>query len=151
AVHRAEVAVLVGPLVPDRHAALLQPLHVGVAAQEPEQLVDDRLEVQLLGGEEREAAAEPEAQLAAEHRERAGAGAVRLARAALEHLGDEVEVVPFAHKVIVAQTSAALWKRSSAFFASSRSSRRWCTASSPGSTGGGACTCMRIRSAGPAL
>ena len=68
-----------------RDAALLQPAHVGVAAQEPEQLVEDRLEVQLLGGEQREAVAEVEAQLPAEHRERAGAGAVGLARAALQH------------------------------------------------------------------
>ena len=38
AVDRPEVAVLVGPLVPDRDAAVLQPLDVGVAAQEPQQL-----------------------------------------------------------------------------------------------------------------
>ena len=38
AVDRAELAVLVGPLVPDRDAVLLQPAHVRVAAQEPEEL-----------------------------------------------------------------------------------------------------------------
>jgi hypothetical protein len=35
AVHRPQLAVLVGPLVPDADAAFLQPFHVGVAAQEP--------------------------------------------------------------------------------------------------------------------
>ena len=55
AVDRPEVAVLVGPLVPDRDAAVLQPLHVGVAAQEPQQLGEDRPGVDLLGGHQREA------------------------------------------------------------------------------------------------
>ena len=41
AVDRPEVAVRVGPLVPDRDAAVLQPLDVGVAAQEPQQLAED--------------------------------------------------------------------------------------------------------------
>ena len=50
-------------------------------AQEPEQLVDDRLEVQLLGGDERKAGGQIEAHLVAEHAERAGAGAVGLAHA----------------------------------------------------------------------
>ena len=45
AVHRSEVAVLVCPFVPDAHAVLLQVAHVGVAAQEPKQFVDYRLEV----------------------------------------------------------------------------------------------------------
>jgi hypothetical protein len=39
AVDRAELAALVGPLVPDRHAVLVQIAHVGVALQEPQQLV----------------------------------------------------------------------------------------------------------------
>src|SRR5438270_489314 len=126
AVHRAELAVLVGPLVPDRHAALLQPAHVGVAAQEPQQLVDDRLQVQL-GGEQREAVLEREAHLAAEHRERASPGAVRLARAALEQLFQQVEILLLAgiHIEMLAKSSRALWKRSSGFFASRRSMIGW--------------------------
>src|SRR5580765_49341 len=140
AVHRPELAVLVRPFVPDRHAALLQPAHVGVAAQEPEQLVEDRLDVQLLGGEQREAVAQVEAQLPAEHRQRAGAGAVGLARAALEHFAEEIEVLPLAavHAGDTAlQTSAALWKRSSGALASRRSSSGWCAASSSRSRGAG--------------
>ena len=127
AVHRAELAVLVGPLVPDRHAALLQPAHVGVAAQEPQQLVDDRLQVQLLGGEQREAVLEREAHLAAEHRERAGPGAVRLAGAALEQLLQQVEILLLAgvHIAMLVKSSRALWNRSSGFFASRRSRIGW--------------------------
>ncbi len=67
AVDRPEVAVVVGPLVPDRDAAVLQPLHVGVAAQEPQQLGEDRAGVHLLGGDQREAGAQVEAHLVAEH------------------------------------------------------------------------------------
>src|SRR5260221_14633484 len=93
AVPRAELAALVGPFVPDAHATLLQPLDVGVAAPEPEQLVEDGFEVQLLRREQRKALVEREAQLAAEHRERAGAGAVGLARAVLAHLGVQVALL----------------------------------------------------------
>src|SRR5674476_973910 len=39
AVHGAELAVLVRPLVPDRHTVLAQPADVGLPAQEPQQLV----------------------------------------------------------------------------------------------------------------
>src|ERR1041384_1706295 len=74
AVDRTELAVLVGPLVPDRHAVLLQVAHVRVALQEPQQLVDDRLHVQLLGREQRKALREVETHLAAEHGARARAG-----------------------------------------------------------------------------
>src|SRR6185436_10812015 len=151
AVHRAELAVLVRPFVPDRHAALLQPAHVGVAAQEPEQLVEDRLHVQLLGGEQRKALAQVEAQLPAEHRLRAGAGAVGLARAALEHFGQELEVLALAaiHAGDTAlHTSAALWKRSSGALASRRSSSGWRMAISSRSRGAGVLTCRRTSSAG---
>ena len=67
AVDRAEVAVGAGPFVPDRHAALLQPARIAVAAQEPQQLEDDGLEVDLLRRHQREALGEVEAHLVAEH------------------------------------------------------------------------------------
>jgi hypothetical protein len=63
------------------HAALLQPAHVAVAAQEPQQLQDDALQVHLLGGHQREALVQVEAHLVAEHAARAGAGAVGLGHA----------------------------------------------------------------------
>src|SRR5436309_2704071 len=111
----------------DEHAALLQPAHIGFAAQEPQQLVDDRLQVQLLGGEQREAVLEREAHLAAEHRERAGPGAVRLAGAALEQLLQQVEILLLAgiHIAMLVKSSRALWNRSSGFFASRRSMIGW--------------------------
>src|SRR5262245_502590 len=80
AIDRPEVAALVGPFVPDRDAVLVEIFDVGVAGQEPKQLVDDRLEMQLLGGDERKALGEIKAHLMPEHRQRAGAGAVTLLR-----------------------------------------------------------------------
>src|SRR5580765_7906815 len=148
AVHRPELAVLVRPFVPDRHAALLQPAHVGVAAQEPEQLVEDRLDVQLLGGEQRKAVAQVEAQLPAEHRERAGAGAVGLARAALEDLAKEVQVGALAvHCPSAAHSSAALWNRSFGRLASILSSSAWCTARDSGRRGASSLMCSCTSSA----
>lgn len=78
AIDRTEVAVLVGPLVPDAHAVVLKPAHVGVATQKPQQLVDDGLQVEFLGREQREAVLEVVAHLVAEDAQRARARAVAL-------------------------------------------------------------------------
>ena len=77
-VDRTKVAVLVCPLIPYSHTMLLKVMHVGVATQKPQQLVDDRLEVELLGGEQGEAVSKIEAHLIAEHAHRARSRAVCL-------------------------------------------------------------------------
>ena len=78
AVHRPQVAVLVRPFVPDGYLVVVQVLDVGVARNEPQQLVDNGAQVHLLGGEQREAVGQIEAHLIAEHALRAHAGAVAL-------------------------------------------------------------------------
>ena len=98
-VHRAELAALVGPLVPDRDPALLEPAHVRVAAQEPEELADDRADVHLLRRHEREAVGQVEPHLVAEDAERAGARAVGLRDPVVEHALQEVEVLLHAPNV----------------------------------------------------
>ncbi len=75
-------------------AVVLQVLHVGVAAQEPQQLDDDRAQVQLLGGQHREALRQVEADLPAEHAQRAGAGAVAALDAVLQDIGEQVQILP---------------------------------------------------------
>ena len=50
------------------------------------------LRVHLLGRKQREARAEIEAHLIAEHRQRAGAGAVALAMTVVAHVAHEIEV-----------------------------------------------------------
>ena len=44
----------ISPLIPDTHPTLLQPASISVALQEPQQLIDDTLEVTLLGSDQRE-------------------------------------------------------------------------------------------------
>jgi len=54
-VDRPELTLFVRPLVPDADAVILEIFDVGVAGEEPEQSVNDRLEMQLLGRRQREA------------------------------------------------------------------------------------------------
>ena len=81
AIDGAQLAVFVGPLVPDAHAMLLQVFYVGVALEEPEQFVDDRLQVQFLGGQQRETVLQVVARLRAEDADGACSGAVAFLRA----------------------------------------------------------------------
>ena len=87
-VDRAEIAVLIRPLIPDGDAVLLEIADVGVPFEKPEQLVDDGAEVELLRGEQREAAREVKALLCPEDGERSRPGTVFLPRPVIE---DEVE------------------------------------------------------------
>ena len=93
AIHRPQVAVGTGPFVPNRAAALLQPLHVAVATQEPQQLDDDGLHEHLFGGDQRKTLVEVEAHLVAEDAARAGAGAIAFFHAVLKHMAHEVFVL----------------------------------------------------------
>src|SRR3546814_6170287 len=91
AIDRPEVAFVVGPFVPDAHAMALQVGDVGVPREEPQQFMDDRLEMQLLGGQQREALGEVEAHLVAEQALGAGAGAVALVDALVANPAQEVD------------------------------------------------------------
>ena len=64
---------------------LLQILHVCVAAQEPQQLVDDALQVQFLRGKQGKSLAEVKAHLMAEDALRTRTGAVTLRHAFVEN------------------------------------------------------------------
>src|SRR6185436_15715995 len=93
AVDRPELALLVRPFVPDRDTLFLEPAHIGVAAQEPEQLVDDGFEMQLLRRDQRETLREIEAHLVAEDGQRTGAGAVMLLKAMLKHAFHQIVIL----------------------------------------------------------
>ena len=71
-----ELTVFVGPLVPDTDTVLLEVFHVGVALEEPEQFVDDRLQMELLRGEQGESVIEVVTRLGAEDADGTGACAV---------------------------------------------------------------------------
>ena len=93
AVHGAEVTAFRGPFVPDADTVLLQPGHVGIPVQEPDELIDDALQVQLLGGQQRKPVIEVAAELPPEHRQGAGAGAVVLAHAVVEDIPEKIQVL----------------------------------------------------------
>ena len=85
-----QVAFLVRPLVPDAYPVLFQVLDVRVAAQKPQQLVDDRAQVNLLGRDDRQPVFEVEAHLVAEGADGAGSGAVLFGGPVAEDVIQEV-------------------------------------------------------------
>ena len=70
----------------------LQPFDIGVAAQEPQQFIDDRFQMHLFGGDQREARRQVVAELMAEQAAGAGSGAIGLVRALLENQAQQVLV-----------------------------------------------------------
>ncbi len=91
-IHWAEVPVLIGPLVPDANAVVPEVANVGVSLQEPQQLVNNRRDVNALCGHERKAFAEVETHLMAEDAQGARARPVFLLDAFIKHTPDQVEV-----------------------------------------------------------
>src|SRR5690606_31039214 len=93
AIDRPEFALLVRPRVPDRHSVSLEELDVGIAPEKPQQLVNDRPQVQLLRGHQREAFLEIEPHLVTEYAERAGTGALAFLRAVLARVTHHRQVL----------------------------------------------------------
>ncbi len=80
AVDGAQLAVRVRPFVPDANAVFAQPRDVGLATQKPQQLDDDRTQMQLLGGHERKAGRQVEPHLVSENGQGTRSRAILLAR-----------------------------------------------------------------------
>ena len=93
AVNRAQVAVFVRPFVPDGNVVVFQVFDVGIAFEEPQQLVDNRAQVEFFGGQKRETLRQIEAHLVAEHGARAGAGAVGFVVAVLHDVAHQAEIL----------------------------------------------------------
>ena len=75
-VHGAQIAVFIGPLIPDAHAVVFEILDVGIASNEPEEFVDDGFQVNLFGGQQRKTVLEVEPHLVAEQAGGSGTGPV---------------------------------------------------------------------------
>ena len=58
-----QVAIGIGPFVPDADAVLLEVVHIRVSPEEPKQFVDNGFQVKLLGGQQGETVVEVEAHL----------------------------------------------------------------------------------------
>lgn len=92
-IDRSQVAVLVGPLVPDADAVVVQPADVGLAPKEPEQLAEDRTRVHLFGGDQRKTFPQIKPHLVAKHAQRAGTSAVTLFGASVADSLKQVQVL----------------------------------------------------------
>ena len=76
AIDRTEISVPVSPFVPDRNAILLQIADICIAADEPEQFVNDRACVELFRRQQGKTGFEVKSHLVTEHGAGAGAGPV---------------------------------------------------------------------------
>lgn len=92
-VYVSEVSIGVGPFVPYPHPVLLQIMHIGVATQEPQQLIYYRFQVQLFSSQQRETVVEVETHLVAKHATSAGAGTVGLEHSVIAHMAQQVEIL----------------------------------------------------------
>ena len=100
-VDRAEIALLVGPLIPNRDAVLFEVANVGLAREKPKQFVDDRFQVQLLGRDAGKTLVEREPHLIAEDADRPRSGPIGFFDPLVENVLKQV-VVGFHASVLVA-------------------------------------------------
>ena len=80
-IHGAQIAVLIGPFIPNMHIVFLQPTHVRGPLQEPQQLIGESLEKHRFRGEQRKILAQVESHLLTEQADGARARAIGLQRA----------------------------------------------------------------------
>ena len=92
AINRSEVAVLVGPLVPNGDAVFVQPLDVRVATKEPQQLDRHSLERHPLGCDQRETILQVVANLTTEYASRSGTGSISLVSAIFKDVTQQIFV-----------------------------------------------------------
>src|SRR5690606_23187028 len=88
-----KVTIFIGPLVPDLDPILLEPAHICVPAQEPQKLTDDRADMQLLGGEHRQAVRKIEPHLIAENRARAGSRPIGSVSSGVHYVAQKIEIL----------------------------------------------------------
>ena len=76
AIHRAKLAILIGPWIPDMDAVAMKGVQAGLPGEHPEQLIHDSPDEQPLGGQQREARRQVEPELMPEAAQSAGARAL---------------------------------------------------------------------------
>lgn len=88
-----EVAIFVGPLIPDADAVFLQVADIRIALQEPEQLVNDRLQMQALRRDDWKTFRQIKAHLVTEHGAGAGSRAVTAIAAGFKNVAQKVVIL----------------------------------------------------------
>ena len=92
-VDRTQIAIFVSPLVPDGHAVLFQVLDVRVTGNEPQQFVYDRLQMNLLGSQQRKAFREVKPHLVTENALCADTRAVMFDDSVFPYVAKQVKIL----------------------------------------------------------
>ena len=85
-VYGTQLSVWPSPFVPNAHLVVVQVLHIRFATQKPQQLVYYRTQMQLFGGEQREAVVKVEPHLIAKHTDSARPCAVFFLYPVIQHM-----------------------------------------------------------------
>ncbi len=93
AVHGAEVAIFACPLIPNGDVAFFQPIVIAGSSEEPQQLLNDRAQVNLLSGDQRKAFVQIKTHLITKNAFGASAGAVGFGNTVVVHVLHEVFVL----------------------------------------------------------
>ena len=93
AIDMPQIAIFIGPLIPYAHSVVLQIFNIGVACQEPQQLVYNRLQVQLFGCEQGETLLQVKTHLITKGTDSTRSGTVVFACTIVENVLQEVEIL----------------------------------------------------------
>jgi hypothetical protein len=100
AIDGTEIAIGVGPFIPDPDAVFFQVGDIGLALEEPKQLIDDAFHVNLLGSHERKPLLQVKAHLVAETALRSRTCSVRFMGTRVKDMMKEIEVLLHRRKLI---------------------------------------------------
>ena len=89
----SEVTILIGPFVPDSHIVIEKVLRICCPLEEPEQFMNDRPKVQLLGCEQWKTFPQIEPHLVSKNADRAGSGAVGLLDAGVQNKIKKIKIL----------------------------------------------------------
>ena len=92
-IHGPQISIFLGPFVPDGDPALLKPQVAARTTQEPQQLLNDRSQVDFLGGHQGKPLVQIKAHLVAKNTARARTSAVFLVHPVGEHMAHKVFVL----------------------------------------------------------
>src|SRR5690606_24755303 len=93
AINRSEIPVFIRPFIPYAHAVLVQIANVCIPLQEPQEFINDRLQMQLFGCAQRKSFTQIKPHLMAEDADRPRTRPVRLLDAIVKNMLKEIEVL----------------------------------------------------------
>ena len=108
AIHRTQIALLVGPFVPNPNPILLQVGDVGVPFQKPQEFVDDGTQVQFFGRQHREPFAQIEPHLVPKTPQGARPSAVFTLHPILEEVVQQIQIRLHPSKILAVQLRPCL-------------------------------------------